>query len=99
MAVGGRLGQWLPDEDLNASSGRFDDVCALDDLECCRHAGPFHAEHQREDFMRHKEGILVDAIVAHQQPARETFIDGVASIGECREGHRSEGEARFPARG
>src|ERR1700732_892150 len=62
-----------------------------------RDSGAAHAEHRRQEFMRYRHDVRLDAVARHQQPARATLLhrmDPVAGGGLRAHVQNSCGEAQ-----
>jgi serine/threonine-protein kinase len=52
-----------------------------------RHPGAAHAEHQRQELVRHLERVAPHPVVRHEQPARGALLDRVELVARGRLGH------------
>src|SRR3954471_21030197 len=57
-----------------AARGR-DQAAALGALQGLAARGPGPAHHRRQELVRGRQVVAVDAVVAHHEPARETLLD------------------------
>ena len=67
--------------------------CGLDDpsrfqgLHRDGHARAAHPQHHGQELVHERQIIPVHPVVAHQQPAGEALLDGVAAVRQSRVGH------------
>src|SRR5262249_24133736 len=66
----------------HGTSGSIYHALAFEVLQRICHAGSAHAEHEREKLMRENEFVGFDAILCHQQPTRQPFLNRPMSVGE-----------------
>ena len=51
------------------------------------HARAAHPEHHGQELVHERQIVPVHPVVAHQQPAGEALLDGVAAVRQSRVGH------------
>jgi hypothetical protein len=68
----------IDDRDLTAC--RLDEALALEEVERLRHAGPPHAQHDRDVIVGERNVVPLEAVVAHQEPAREPLAEVVTGV-------------------
>src|SRR5947207_1569831 len=64
----------------DVAAGVLDQLLSLQRRSGFGHSDPAHAEHVREEFVRHAELVRAHAIPRHQQPAREARFHHVEAV-------------------
>lgn len=67
-------------EDVDLTAAGTDDAFALEDLGANGDPRPARALHDRRELVRQVEPVAVDAVVAHEQPSREGFLQAVVLV-------------------
>src|ERR1700704_4433974 len=67
-------------DDGYVAATRRDETRIFQCLHCDRHARTMGAEHEAEELVSERELFAVDAVVRHEQPARQSLFDLAAAV-------------------
>jgi len=74
--------QPLAVDDGDMAAARGDETRFFQRLQCDRHARAMGAEHEAEELVCERKLFVVDAVVRHEKPARQSLFDLAAAVGE-----------------
>ena len=80
IGVARELFQASPVADENAATGGADQLASFKVLQGERDSWPPRAEHDRHELVRHNQFIGFDAIMGHQNPARQPCLHAIARV-------------------
>ena len=71
----------IGDDDL--LSRQTDEPSVLQIVEGDSDARPAHAQHQRQELMGERNLITAEAVIRHEQPSCQAFLQSGGAVGEC----------------
>jgi hypothetical protein len=74
-------------EDGDLAAAPCNQALSFQRLHGNRDAWPMGTEHQAEELVRERQFLTIDAIIRHEKPARQPFLDLAAAVCKC--GRRS----------
>jgi hypothetical protein len=81
-----------PVEHRDPSAPRPDHAVPFERLDRQGDARALRPQHQGQEFVGQRELVATEAVMGHQQPAREALLDGIGAVreGRLRQGHDDE---------